>query len=31
VSRGLAGYAGLLQRVFVGLLMMWTVAIALGI
>ena len=31
VSRGLAGYAGLLQRVFVGLLMIWTVAVALGI
>jgi len=31
VSRGLAGYAGLLQRVFVGLLMIWTVAVALGV
>jgi hypothetical protein len=28
---GLAGYAGLLQRVFVGLLMIWTAAVALGI
>ena len=30
VSRGLAGYAGLLQRVFVGLLMLWTLLVALG-
>ncbi len=28
---GLAGYAGLLQRVFVGLLMAWTLLVALGI
>ena len=31
LSRGLAGYAGLLQRVFVGLLMLWTLLVALGI
>ena len=30
-SRGLAGYAGLLQRVFVGLLMIWTLVVALGV
>lgn len=30
-SRGLAGYAGLLQRVFVGLLMLWTLLVALGV
>ena len=30
-SHGLAGYAGLLQRVFVGLLMFWTLLVALGI
>ncbi len=28
---GLAGYAGLLQRIFVGLLMAWTLLVALGI
>ena len=31
LSRGLAGCAGLLQRVFVGLLMVWTLLVALGI
>ena len=31
LSAGLAGYAGLLQRVFVGLLMVWTLLVALGI
>jgi hypothetical protein len=30
MSRGLAGYAGLLQRVFVGLLMLWSLLVALG-
>jgi hypothetical protein len=30
VSRGLTGYAGLLQLVFVGLLMLWTLLVALG-
>lgn len=31
LSRGLADYAGLLQRVFVGLLMLWTLVVALAI
>ena len=30
-SSGLAAYAGLLQRVFLGLLMAWTLLVALGI
>ncbi len=29
--QGLAGYAGLCQRVFVGLLMAWTLLVALGL
>jgi hypothetical protein len=29
--QGLAGYAGLCQRVFVGLLMVWTLLVALGL
>jgi hypothetical protein len=29
--RGLAGYAGLCQRVFVGLLVAWTLLVALGL
>ena len=27
----LAGYAGLLQRIFIGLLMAWTLLVALGV
>jgi hypothetical protein len=30
-ARGIAGYAGLLQRVFIALLMVWTLVVALGL